>query len=236
MGTASFQPSPVDAYHATLAYTVPGVGSFSKSIEREPLTQIAIGGNYLGAQVGAYSNCSNTSNNGAYTDNYSLVGLADDDLGHADVQLRERRDVHDLGRRSMQYGQLFDMPNASYVCTGNLSLTTTATVYELKATAQGLEGRLSANRVRRLPGERELLGGAVLAGRLLRESMARESPDFPGVRVQDSACRGTAGRRAPAIHVLANVHRKVYISIHESHNVYSKPPFPMLGAWLGLPQ
>ena len=37
------------------------------------------------------------------------------------------------------------MPGASYTCTGSLSFTTTATLYELKATAQGLEGRLSAN-------------------------------------------------------------------------------------------
>ena len=44
VGTGSFTPSSVDAYHATLAYTVPGVGSFSKTIEREPLKLIALGG------------------------------------------------------------------------------------------------------------------------------------------------------------------------------------------------
>jgi hypothetical protein len=44
-----------------------------------------------------------------------------------------------------QFGQIYDMPGAAYACTGTLSLTTTATVYELKATAQGLEGRISAN-------------------------------------------------------------------------------------------
>ena len=148
VGTASFQPSPVDAYHATLAYTVPGVGSFSKSIEREPLTQIAIGGNYLGAQVGAYSNCSNASTNGAYTDNYSLVvsQTVSQTTSSATLTFNYAGGATcTLSGTTVQYGQLFDMPNASYVCTGSLTFTTTATLYELKATAQGFEGRLVAN-------------------------------------------------------------------------------------------
>ena len=36
------------------------------------------------------------------------------------------------------------MPGATYACTGNLAFTTTAAVYELMATAQGIEGRLAA--------------------------------------------------------------------------------------------
>lgn len=144
VGSASFQPSAVDAYHATLAYTVPGVGSFSKSIEREPLTQIALGGSYLGAQVGAYSNCSNSSNNGPYSDNYGLS--VSQTATSATLTFNYASGTQcTISGPIVQYGQLFDMPNAAYVCTGNSSLTSTATVYELKATAQGLEGRLSAN-------------------------------------------------------------------------------------------
>ena len=143
VGTASFSPSSVDAYHATLAYSVPGVGSFSKAIEREPLTLIALGGSYQGAQSGAYAGCSDPSINGPYTDNYSL-SVSQTTTSATLTFTYASGATCTISGATRQYGQLFDMPSASYVCTGTLSYTTTADVFEMKATALGLEGRLSA--------------------------------------------------------------------------------------------
>ncbi|MGA8031313.1 MAG: hypothetical protein WCB48_02880, partial [Casimicrobiaceae bacterium] len=127
----------------TLAYTVPGVGSFSKAIEREPLTPIALCGSYQGTQSGAYAGCSDPSINGPYTDNYSLA-VSQTATSATLTFTYASGATCTISGATQQYGQLFDMPNASYVCTGTLSYTTTAAVYEMKATALGLEGRLSA--------------------------------------------------------------------------------------------
>ena len=144
VGTASFQPG-TDAYHATLAYTVDGVGSATKSIVRQTLTRIVLGGNYIGAQAGAYSNCATTSQNGPYTDTFSL------DVTHAVDGSAVLTFTYGSGATCAlsgalaQFGQLYDMPGATYTCTGNLAFTTSAAIHELKATAQGIEGRLAAN-------------------------------------------------------------------------------------------
>jgi hypothetical protein len=145
VGTASFQPDAGNAYQATLAYAVNGGASVTKTIVRTTLTQIALGGNYLGAQAGSYSGCSASANNGAYADKYGL-SVTQSASGTATLTF-----VYDGGATCTlsgtlrQYGQLYDMPNASYQCSGKLTFTSTATVYEMKATAQGLEGRLVAN-------------------------------------------------------------------------------------------
>ncbi|HKU87097.1 MAG TPA: hypothetical protein VJV77_12250 [Casimicrobiaceae bacterium] len=144
VGTASFQPG-VDAYHATLAYAVDGVGSVSKQIVRQTLTRIVLGGSYVGGQAGSYSNCAESSQNGTYQDTFSL------DVTHAVNGEAALTFAYKSGATCTlsgtlgQFGQLYDMPGATYTCTGNLVFTTSAAVYELKATAQGIEGRLAAN-------------------------------------------------------------------------------------------
>lgn len=145
VGTASFQPDAANAYQATLVYAVNGTGSVVKAITRQTLTGIAIGGSYLGAQSGAYSGCSGAA---PYTDKYSLA-VAQSPAGDATLTF-----TYDTGATCTmsgtleQHGQLYRILNAFYACTGSLTYTTTATLYELKATAQGFEGRLSAQ----LPG------------------------------------------------------------------------------------
>jgi hypothetical protein len=144
VGTASFQPDALNAYQATLAYSVNG-SNVSKTITRTTLTRIAVGGNYLGAQAGSYSGCSASANNGAYTDKYALT-VAQSASGSATLTFAyDGGATCTLSGTLQQYGQLYDMPNASYQCTGSLTFTTTATLYEMKATAQGFEGRLVAN-------------------------------------------------------------------------------------------
>ena len=44
----------------------------------------------------------------------------------------------------VQFGQLYRIAPASYSCTGTLMFNTNATMEEIKATAQGIEGRFTA--------------------------------------------------------------------------------------------
>ena len=144
VGTASFQPSAANAYQATLTYTVDGIGTVTRQIERQALTPIAIGGSYAGAQAGAYSGCPVDADNGAYVDKYSL-GASQTTTGSATLTFSyDSGATCTLSGTLQQFGQLYTMPGAAYACSGSLSFTTTATVHELKATAQGLEGRLAA--------------------------------------------------------------------------------------------
>jgi hypothetical protein len=142
-GTASFQPSSINAYEATLVYTVNGVGTVVKAIERQYLGAITLTGSYVGGQSGSYANCTNAAVNGPYTDTGPLtvtqttttLTLSFAYGSGANCTLRgnwERR------------GQLFRMPGATYQCTGSLAVNTTAAVYEVKQTAQGVEGRFTA--------------------------------------------------------------------------------------------
>ena len=69
-GTASFVAT--SPYTGTLTYSLTGGPTVVKSIQRQTLTTIALGGNYSGTQAGQYSgnNCSLT---GGYTDNFTLT-------------------------------------------------------------------------------------------------------------------------------------------------------------------
>src|SRR5207302_2370746 len=68
-GTVSFQP--LGPYTAKLIYTVNGVGTVTKTIQRQPLTSITIGGNYTGGLVLAQSQCAN-SGSGTLTVNIAV--------------------------------------------------------------------------------------------------------------------------------------------------------------------
>lgn len=140
VGTATFTPST--AYQGTLSWSVVGVGSATKAIERQTLTTIGLGGSYAGSQVGAYSGCSSSSANGSYVDDYDLtvthlgtgaVTLRFDYVGGLTCTLSGILDQH---------GSLYRVPNASYVCSDGVS--TTALLFEIKATSLGIEGKLAA--------------------------------------------------------------------------------------------
>jgi hypothetical protein len=144
VGTASFLPDPTTAYRATLSYSVTGVGTVIKGIERQTLTTIALGGNYVGGQSGAYSSCSNASANYAYIDKFNLA-VSQLISGQATLTFS-----YDTGATCTlqgileQHGKLYRMNDAAYQCTGSLTFSTRATVYELKATSAGIEGRFSS--------------------------------------------------------------------------------------------
>jgi len=141
-GTASFQPSSVNAYQGTLIYTVNGLGTVSKAIERQTLTTIGLGGSYTGGQSGAYSGCSNSANNGSYIDRYDLNVTHLAGISATFQFLYTSGTVCTLSGTLVQYGQLYRIPNATYQCSSGLN--TAATVEDIKATALGIEGRFGA--------------------------------------------------------------------------------------------
>jgi len=155
VGTATFTPNNLNVYQATLSYTVDNVAAakasatITKSIERQTLTTITIGGTYVGGQSGLYSNCSNSTQNGSYIDTFELQVTQKTD-GSATLVFTYQNNLScTLSGTLEQHGQLYRIPGASYVCTQNNQqvLNTTATLYEMKATALGFEGRLSATDV-----------------------------------------------------------------------------------------
>ncbi len=143
VGTASFTPDALNPYQATLVYAVNGVGAVTKAVERLTLTAVPLGGVYLGGQSGGYSGCSASSNNGAYTDTFDLT------VAHAAGAATwtftyGTGATCTMGGTLEQHGQTYRIPAASYQCTGSLAFSTTATMYELKATSLGIEGRFAA--------------------------------------------------------------------------------------------
>lgn len=140
-GTASFVPT--SPYRGTLTYALIGGPTVVKSIERQTLKTITLGANYAGGQTGTYAGCTDTSINGAYSDSYNL-GVTHSSGGATFVFNYASGATCTMAGTLEQHGQLYRIDPASYTCTGSLMLNTTATMEEIKATAQGIEGRFSA--------------------------------------------------------------------------------------------
>jgi hypothetical protein len=139
VGTVSFQPTGPST--AKLIYTVTGVGTVTKLIQRQTLTAITVGGTYSGGQSGTYSNCSVSANNAPYRDFFDLQV----------TQLTDRTVTFAFSYTNFsctfsgtlaQQGQLYSVTGASYQCGSDPTFS--ANLTEIKATAQGLEGRFSA--------------------------------------------------------------------------------------------
>jgi hypothetical protein len=139
VGTVSFQP--LGPYTAKLIYTVNNVGTVTKNIQRQNLTAITVGGTYSGAQSGTYSNCTMSSTNGPYRDYFDLTvsQLAN---GAVSFGFSYSNFSCTFAGTLEQHGQLYSVSNASYECSDGLR--TSATMTEIKATAQGIEGRFSS--------------------------------------------------------------------------------------------
>ncbi len=140
-GTASFVPT--SPYQGTLTYTLIGGPTVVKSIERQTLKTIVLGADYVGGQTGSYSSCSDSSLNGAYHDTYKLS------VTHANgaatfIFTYATGATCSMAGTLLQYGQLYRIDPASYSCTGSLMFNASATMEEIKATAQGIEGRFTA--------------------------------------------------------------------------------------------
>jgi hypothetical protein len=138
-GTVSFQP--LGPSTAKLIYTVTGVGTVTKNIQRQTLTAITVGGSYSGAQNGTYSNCSMSSSNGSYTDFFNLQATQFTN-GTVTFAFTYAAFNCTFSGTLVQQGQLYSVPGASYQCAADPAFS--ANLTEIKATAQGIEGRFSA--------------------------------------------------------------------------------------------
>ena len=138
-GTVSFQP--LGPYTAKLIYTVNGVGTVTKLIQRQTLTAIALGGVYSGAQTGTFTGC---ANNVSYRNFFDLqvTHLTDGTVTFAFVYTNNYSCT--FSGKLVQFGQLYSVTAANYQCTDGRN-NTTANMAEIKATAQGVEGRFSAS-------------------------------------------------------------------------------------------
>lgn len=146
VGTATFTPNALNAYQATLAWTVTGVGTVTKAIERQSLTAFVLSGSYVGGQAGGYTSCNASGTNGPYTDTYT-VAVAQTTAGIATFTFTYDQSgaTCTMSGKLEQHGKMYRIPGASYVCSGGLNFSTTATLYEIKATDQGIEGRFAAS-------------------------------------------------------------------------------------------
>ncbi len=159
VGTAAFIPT--SATTGTLTYTVnnvPGIPNtlVKKNIQRSNFRTIVLGGNYVGTGVVTDTGCSDTSKNGT-----SILDvdpqITQDTSGQVGITLTFGTETCTLSGQAIQEGQLFRIPGANYFCQiGNTTtLNATATVYEVKATAVGIEGRWLANNLPNLSGCQE---------------------------------------------------------------------------------
>src|ERR1700687_155469 len=141
-GTVSFQP--LGPYTARLIYTVNGVGTVTKTIQRQTLTAIIVGGTYSGAQSGTYSGCTMSTTNGGYRDFFDLqvTQITDSSVTFAFSYFSSTNLSCSFSGTLQQHGQLYSVPAATYQCSDGLN--TSAVMTEIKATAQGVEGRFSA--------------------------------------------------------------------------------------------
>ena len=147
-GTATFTPTSTTT--GTLTYivnNVPGVGSVpvTKNIERSTFRTIILGGNYAGTGLVTLSGCANTSSNGTtlYDIDTTVTQTAGGPL-RFDFAYIAGSEVCTMTGTPVQEGQLYRVPSASYSCTVTTGINTTATLYEVKATALGIEGRWTA--------------------------------------------------------------------------------------------
>jgi hypothetical protein len=142
VGTASFQPT--GPYTAKLIYTLtsgPILATVTKTIQRQNLTAITVGGVYSGGQSGTYSGCTMGTSNVSYRDFFDLqvTQLTD---GTVTFAFAYTNVSCTFSGTLEQHGQLYSVPVASYECTDGLK--TSASMTQIKATAQGVEGQFSA--------------------------------------------------------------------------------------------
>jgi hypothetical protein len=145
-GTASFQP--IDVYHATLIYTVNGVGTVTKPVQRQTLTPYKLSGNYSGSAAGSVSGCSDaTENDPTFRGRFALIvsQVADTSatLTFSFVDTTHNGVVCTLSGPLTHLGRLYQMANATASCTGPDTNTgpQPATVDSLHPTGQGIEGK-----------------------------------------------------------------------------------------------
>jgi hypothetical protein len=149
-GTSTFTPTSTTT--GTLTYTVnnvPGASNVvvTRNIERSKFRTIVLGGNYVGTALVTLAGCADSSRNGTtvYDINTAVAQYVGGTLTFDFVYIDYNNDTCTMTGASAQEGQLFRVPSAAYSCTLTTGINTTATLYEVKATALGIEGRWIAS-------------------------------------------------------------------------------------------
>jgi hypothetical protein len=143
-GTCAF--TPIDAYHATLTYTVNGAPMVVKAIQRIALTSYMMAGTYSGSAAGAISGCQDpASNDPAFRGRYVLAVTQNGDtsatLTFTFVDMNHSGIVCTISGPLTHYGRIYQL-NGQASCTGP-GLNTgpqAATVNSFHPTGQGIEG------------------------------------------------------------------------------------------------
>jgi len=148
-GTVSFKPT--DAYHATLSYTVNGVGTVTKSVQRQTLTAYVMSGNYSGAGEGSINNCSNPGQNEpVYRSRFDATVTQSGDqsatLVFTFVDPAHNGLVCTLSGPLTHTGRLYQL-NGQSSCTANgapVGQVQAVTIDALHPTGHGIEGHITA--------------------------------------------------------------------------------------------
>jgi hypothetical protein len=121
---------------------VVGVPAVTKAIQRQTLTTASFSGNYYGGETIAYTACNSSANNSSFTDSFPLT------VTQSATSLTLAFAYEGLGATCTmsgaltQNGLLYSVPAATYTCTDGLS--TTASMFNIKQTGQGIEGQFTA--------------------------------------------------------------------------------------------
>jgi hypothetical protein len=148
-GTASFKPT--DIYHATLTYTVTGVGTVTKTVQRQTLTAYALSGDYSGSMAGSISGCASPgSNDPAFRARYGLtvtqVGDTSTALTFTFVDPNHNGIVCTAAGPLSHLGRLYQMAG-TLACTGpgQDGVPRPVTIESFHPTGQGIEGKVTAS-------------------------------------------------------------------------------------------
>jgi hypothetical protein len=149
-GTASFRP--IDAFHATLAYSITSGPSVSKTIQRQTLGAFNMNGNYSGSVAGTVSSCTNPSDNiaslgGRFNLTLSQPSDMAATLTFTFVDATYSGMICTLTGPTTHYGLLYTMSPAQYSCSGpgfSTGAIVSAAVQTFHETSQGIEGYWTA--------------------------------------------------------------------------------------------
>lgn len=148
-GTVSFHPT--DPYHATLTYTVTGVGTVTKSVERQTLTPYQMSGTYSGSASGTINSCVNPGQNEpVYRSRYVLTVTQTGDqsatLVFAFVDQAHNGLVCTMTGPLTHIGRLYQL-NGQSTCTvmgQPAGPAQTVTIDGLHPSGQGIEGHFTS--------------------------------------------------------------------------------------------
>lgn len=135
VGNITFTPS--SPYSGVLTYNV-GSEVVTKSIIRQTLKRIPLGGDYSGSLLSIFSNCDNPANDGPAT-LFNTLSVTQTTGGQLELDFIFSGGSCKLAGTFIQNGQLYHVPDAAYTCGTAAPLV--AQLAQVKATNQGIEGQ-----------------------------------------------------------------------------------------------